>query len=184
MNNKSLSRQKNISDIVISWLGFFAVLVSLIVSYFEYNDNKVRTQTDRFLELMDNASSDGVSKMEQKIDSLWIRHADDINKKLDGKKWDELATFVKDKIINNNHEANIHHIIDYYERISICVFNSICNKDVVFSFMGDKIKLFYDLHWGYIDHLRKLLRYPDYAKSVCRLVQMYEMETNAISRKC
>lgn len=169
----TLQDKKNLSDMVVSWIGVLGVLVAAGWTLVEYYENKQKIQSQETLKYVSSFNSGEMFEAQSLVASTWSSQSKTITELIDARDENQLATFVIDVSKEEKMRNSIWAIIDFYESLATCVNEKICSKANALAFFGERSVRFYNLHYHFIEATRKELQDDQYASLLQNFASMY-----------
>jgi len=173
MSEKSrLDRAKTVSEIVIAWVGLAGLTFGAVLGFVEYRANQDKARVTETLKFVERDSKPPISTIRLRLEDFWFSRAAEMKQILsrsDKPSADldsEWRAFVINGLQENKLTRDARILLEFYEALSICVENSVCDKKTALDFFGKTVSSFYNLHRPYIDNLREMIAYPDYGQGV------------------
>ena len=145
---------------VISWIGLAVVLIGGGAGIVEYQSNQKENRVSNTLTVLERSYKPPVLKARQAVDIAWWNEGENIKAILLASGTEQEVSKRLDNAVMNligkyKIRKHIFTLIEFYEEISICINENICDKQVAFELFGEGATTFYNQNYLFIKRLRK-----------------------------
>ncbi len=146
-----------ISKVYLSYLSIIAIIVGAGFTLFEYNGYKADKKINYSLNIVADYTNPEIMKHRTKLDEAWEIGYPILIKNIKNYKDTSNAynKFILALVKEENLSRPIDYVMDFYERISLCVSAGLCKKDVIDKFFLRNGQIFFRKYYPYVCDLRK-----------------------------
>ncbi|SNX59303.1 protein of unknown function [Nitrosomonas ureae] len=156
----TLHQLDKLSSIALSVISTFAIITGGIFGLVEYMGHKEDLRKSASLNLVTNYHSDVYLKNTEKLQNIWSNHYPNLiilsNDNILHNKEKIIAynKFVIEMVSKESISQEIINILNFYERVAICVEAQLCDKEVIDNFFLNDGRTFFNKFYPYICALR------------------------------
>lgn len=166
---KKMNDRRKISEIFLTWISPFAMLVTGIFAMVQYLEYKHTVKVERSMEYVrEFSSNDAIVKARARVNSAIQNYSEQLTKELTsgsgaaGKYEKSIIALVAKEGLANELDS----LFYFFEELALCVETELCDGDVAKSFFArDAVELFHSFY-PYICQKRINYRNPTIAKRV------------------
>lgn len=148
--NVTLEDGKRISDVVVSWMGIIGALVGGYIGFQEYKYKQHQDRVAQTLSYVKEYNSGEVLEARRKVSVAWSRF--DLSQKDFAN--EDYRISVEYKISTTN-RLQLWLLADFHGIVWKCVTEGLCDKKTALAFFGEEARRLYNLHFHYIEIVRK-----------------------------
>ncbi len=181
---KTLSERKQISDMLVSWLGVLSLIIGGTFTLYQWSEAKSKSRIEHTLAYVKQFNGPEMSTVRTAISSHSEKVSiefEKLRKKHSDPKNPEDVKIIKNFIVRSSDEKgireNIWHMVGFYESLVVCVDNKICDVETAEGFMGSPALKFYRFYSPYIDQVRRQFGDTEYGGKLHGFTKSYYNRT-------
>lgn len=147
---------KDYTEILIHWLTFVAVILGGTWTLYQYSEHRYEGRVKETLDYVKQYDEGVLRDARNKVYEMWQNVDEEYKKILLDKSIsdNEFTDFVVKIILKNNTSASILDILDFFERLAICVNTKLCDKNTAILYMRRHLQEFWRQNYPFIKYIR------------------------------